>query len=483
MAMTRSALKHEGMTRRGFLGAGAAGLAAWALGNRALAAQPAAATPGRRPSILFILTDDLGWGDPACYGNPLIKTPNIDNLAAQGTLFRKFYVASPVCSPSRAAFMTGVYPARLGLHGHFDTHRENVRRRMPDWLDARRPTITRLLRQAGYRTAHFGKWHLGNGPGAPKAADYGIDAAKMFSGPDQGYPGEEAEPFYRAKSTGWLVDDAVAFIKEQGEKPWYINLWTLVPHATLKPTEEELAVYKDLKVAPSQFKGTMREYVRKARNPDAQMQVFAAAVSGLDRALGRLMDALRESGQDGNTLVFFSSDNGPEDYAVANAANAGMGSAGEFRGRKRSLYEGGVRTSCIARWPGRIPAGRVDDTTVLAGVDWLPTIAALCGAGLPEAPFDGEDMRAALLGAPVERSRDLFWEWRFEIGGLPAHKSPPLAMRRGPWKILTGPQGRKPELYNIPVDPGESKNLAATETERVTTMSHDLMAWKASLPV
>ena len=231
-----------------------------------LAADPP--QPDKQPNVIFILTDDQGWGDGRFAGHPYVRTPNLDEFASQGTWLRQFYVAATVCSPSRTAFMTGHSPARHLIHGHLATHEQNAGRGMPDWLDAQAVMLPRLLKDAGYATAHFGKWHLGSGPGAPEPAEYGFDVAKTVNanGPQLGE--ESKDPFFRAKSTAMIVDETIDFIREHREQPFYVNVWTLLPHAHLNPTPEQLEAYASL--APSAnhqaFGPWMQDYLAQAKD-------------------------------------------------------------------------------------------------------------------------------------------------------------------------------------------------------------------------
>jgi len=424
----------------------------------------------KRPNFIFILCDDLGWGDLGCYGHPRIKTPNLDRLARQGTLFTQFYVNSAVCSPSRTAFMTGQYPARHRIHGHLARHDQNAERGMPDWLDATVPTVTGVLRKAGYATAHFGKWHLGSGEGAPDPGAYGIDDHRTCNANGPGYEGLQSDPYFRAKSTGLFVDETLRFIEANKDKPFFVNLWTLVPHATLHPTEEDMKPYRNL--APGgklPYKGAL--------------QIYYGTVTALDRDIGRLLGRLDELGLADNTVVLFSSDNGPEDIHIRNAVHSGVGSPGPFRGRKRSLYEGGVRMPFIVRWPKHVPAGRVETESVLTAVDFLPTVCRLAGAAAPEGhDLDGEDTADILLGTSRPRARPIFWQWRFPVAGYTIHKCPMLAVREGKWKLLMNPNRSRVELYDIPRDPSEVNNLAAAHPDVVERLSKELLAWQKTLP-
>src|SRR5678815_4698635 len=204
------------------------------------------AQAANRPNVIFILTDDQGWNDAHFAGHPYVRTPNLDCFANQSTWFRQFYVASPVCSPSRCAFLTSHFPARHLIHGIFVDHAINEARSMPDWLDKNVTTLPRLLHDADYATALFGKWHLGHGTGAPPPGEYGFDVSKTVNsnGPQLGE--ERKDPYFRAKSSAMIVDETIAFIKANKDRPFYANVWTLLPHAPLRPTPEQLKVYESL---------------------------------------------------------------------------------------------------------------------------------------------------------------------------------------------------------------------------------------------
>ena len=441
-----------------------------------------------RPNIIFLLTDDQGWGDAAAWGHPYYKTPNLDRITREGLRISQFYVANPVCSPSRAAFMTGRYPARFRIHGHFSTHELNQARVMPDWLDPQTPTITRKFQAAGYVTGHFGKWHLGNGDGAPEPGAYGIDkcVTTVSNGPQLRDRNVPPEPHWWGKSTSLIMDHAIAFLRENKDKPFYLNIWTLVPHAKLDPTPEQLAVYDALepRAHDPAFGKWTQDYYKAAKDLRSQMQVFAASITDLDTQVGRLLDTLKELGLDEKTLLVFSSDNGPEDYHVTNASNAGVGSPGPHRGRKRSIYEGGVRQPFVVRWPGRVKAGVFDETSVIGSVDFLPTMCAIAGVKPPAGvAIDGEDVSDILLsGTPRPRKGPLFWEWRSSVAGNPEFSPPPIVVRDGKWKLLTNLDRSRVELYDIPSDPTETNNLADVNPEVVTRLARLALDWKATLP-
>jgi N-acetylgalactosamine-6-sulfatase len=361
--------------------------------------------------------------------------------------------------------MTGHYPARYSIHQHFATPASNAQRNMPDWLDPQAPTLPRILKAAGYRTAHVGKWHLTNRDthGAPEPAAYGYDEARVFNG------GAE----WPAASLLAAGDDAAAFIKANPGKPFFINVWLHESHLPHVPTNASMTKWKHL---------------------DKQQQVYAAVITDGDNAVGKVLDALKASGVENNTIVMFSSDNGPENTspkagtkgdpdALTHGYNGyySVGSTGGLRGRKRSLFEGGVRVPFIVRWPGHTPAGAKNDTTVITAVDLLPTLCAAAGVTLPESHHgDGENLLAAFEGENIKRTRPIFWEWR---GGRPAPDYwPGIAVREGDWKLVLPKHGRRAELYNIPADRAEAKDVAQGHPEIVARLTKLAQDWQATLP-
>jgi N-acetylgalactosamine-6-sulfatase len=443
---------------------------------------PLHAAEARRPNVIFILTDDQGWADAKFAGHPYVQTPNLDRFARQSTRFKQFYVAATVCSPSRCAFMTSHYPARHVIHGHFADHTLNQARSMPDWLDPQTATVTKLLRDAGYATGHFGKWHLGGGEGAPTPDAYGIDDVRTLVCRNPAWT-EPATTFW-AKSTTVIVDEAIRFIRANKDRPFYANVWTLLPHAPLNPTPEQLKPYESLapRADDPAFGAWMQKYLAEAKDLRSQMQVFCASLTDLDTQIGRLLQTLDELDLAQNTIVFFSSDNGPEDYRIGNAANAGVGNTGPLRARKRSMYEGGVRTFGLVRWPGHVVAGRVDETSVVAGVDWLPTICKLAGVLVPPSVQpDGEDVSDIWLGQSRPRRKPLYWEWLFRVWGEEYHP-PMLAIRDGAWKLFVNHDGSRAELYNIPADAAEQHNVAAAHPDVVRELTAKALAWQKTLP-
>jgi arylsulfatase A-like enzyme len=276
----------------------------------------------------------------------------------------------------------------------------------------------------------------------------------------------------RTRSSEVIVDEAIGFLERHRGDPFLVNVWLNDTHATLDPDEKQLEPYRHL--MPVGLEG-----VHAGANA-----IYYAVVSEADRQIGRLLRRLDEMGLAENTVVIFSADNGPEDIAIRNASHSGVGSAGPFRGRKRSLYEGGIRVPFVLSWPqAGATLGTVDDDTPLCAVDLLPTFCSLAGIDLPDGlSLDGEDMSSALRGVPCRRTTPLMWEWRFHVYGHCLHRSPMLAIRQGDWKLLLNPSQDRVELYDIPNDPMELNNQADKHPDLVTQMSERVLAWQATLP-
>ncbi len=431
--------------------------------------------PGSKmPNIVFIYADDLGFGDLACHGHPHIKTPNLDRLSREGTDFRSFTVVNPVCSPSRTGIVTGQFPSRWGVHQHFASHSQNVERHMPDWLDPKAPLLPRMLKQAGYRTAHYGKWHLSGGgiDDAPLPAVYGYDDAAVWTGPgrhvfdgtDRNFASGEASA-HDKDAASWIsvaaTDHALQFIGQSKDSPFYINLWLHETHHLVSATDDDKKFYPD------------------TAEPQ---RTYYAAVTRADRQVGRILDLLDELAIANDTLVIFSSDNGPENSQPkpTDKLYYSVGSTGGLRGRKRSLLMGGVNVPLLVRWPGVVPAGRVDNETALAGVDVFPTLLAAAGVESPQGYVsDGENMLAAFKGQSQTRTKPVFWWWQGKHSG---DDWPAFAMRDGPWMLLLDDTKQVAELCNVVVDRTQSNNLAAEQPERVARMRAAIDSWFATLP-
>jgi arylsulfatase A-like enzyme len=422
----------------------------------------------RKPNVIFILADDLGWGDLSCYGGRKIQTPNIDKLAQEGTLFTQFYQAGSVCSPTRAALMTGRFPARDRIHTAIEVNAEgNSGKGVADFLDPDITTLPDLLVKHGYVTGHYGKWHLGATGNAPIPAEYGILEHRTVVSNDP----NKLSRADRSASSRVILDEVISFIERNKDKPFYVNAWMLDVHAILDPSKAQLDAVAHLGIpnkvpfySPAQiYYGTLRE---------------------MDLQIGRLMQRLRELGLYEHTIVVFSSDNGPEDINVPNASHSGVGSTGPLRGRKRSLYEGGVRVPFIVRWPGKIDAGKVNTQSVIGGADLLPTVCGLTGTPVPQGLFqDGEDRSSVLTGKDLPRKKPLMWEWRYGMPGHLIDKSPTLAIREGNWKLLVNPDGSRLELYDIVSDPMEINNVSARHSDISTRLSELVLGWHRTLPV
>jgi arylsulfatase A-like enzyme len=437
----------------------------------------------RRPNIVFVLIDDLGWGDFSIFGNQAIQTPAIDRLAREGIHFKQFYVNAPICSPSRAAFLTGQYPQRLKITSFLNNRAENERRGMVNWLPPETFTLSAGLNAAGYRTGHFGKWHLGGQRDvseAPEIKRYGFDASLTnFEGmgpkllpltlkPGDEKPGkiwEDAERLGgpvqwvpRATITGGFAQAALDFMKESSEakKPFYVNLW---PDDVHTPHWPPVARWK--------------ESVRER---------YLVVLEELDRQLGVFFEAIRNHPDwKENTLILLCSDNGHE---------PGSGSAGPLRGAKGGLYEGGIRSPLIVWGPGVLSpeaVGKRNDASVFAAMDVMRSLLEFGGGQLPaENKCEGELVLPILLGKQSgSRIKPIFWRRppdRRHAKNVNRIPLPDLAVRDGDWKLLCNYQGAEPELYFLKDDPNETKNLAAIEPEKVKQLSKFLLDWHASMP-
>ena len=436
------------------------------LSGACLAADPS------KPNIIFIYADDLGWGDVSCHGaEPWLKTPNIDQLASEGMDFAQFNVLSPVCSPSRVAAMTGRFPARYGINNVFNSQTLGPKKSgtMPDWLDPKAPMLPRFLKAAGYYTAHFGKWHMGAeprlSPDAPEMAAYGIDESKVYHGPGPGIDQHKIG-----------IEAAQAIERMKGKQPFFVNVWLHESHTRHFPTPESMDQFKDL---------------------DLRRQVYAAVLREADLNVGRVLEALKKTGMEQNTIVIFSSDNGPAGMPVAAADRApvpddgdmkkgfdvfhSVGSTGGLRGRKGNLYEGGVRTPFIVRWPGHIPAGMKNNTTVFSAVDLLPTLCAAADVKLPaDYADDGENLIESFHGKPVRRTKPLFWK-HYTVAKTD-DAWPAWAMREGDWKLLMDDLGQRVALYDLTKDRAEQTDVSATNADIVSRMKPPLLDWIKALP-
>ncbi|NNC89065.1 MAG: sulfatase-like hydrolase/transferase [Akkermansiaceae bacterium] len=437
-----------------------------------LALTVATAPGASKPNILFIFADDWGWGDLGCHGHPYVKTPHIDRLAAEGTDFHRFTVASGVCSPSRTAVMTGHFPARYNIDGHFAWGPSNARRNMPDWLDPAAPSLPRLLKTAGYATAHYGKWHLANDmiPDSPLPGVYGYDDYGAFN-----CAGEQMPVHDDARRAKVFIEESVA-----AGKPFFINLWLHEPHTPFH---------------------TVPKYEWRFRGMESETdRIYASVLSHADDRVGEVLAALDRLKIADDTLVIFSSDNGPARaagpteltlmYDTATGAGWGIAAAkgitGGRKGYKAALFEGGIGVPFIARWPGKIAAGMVDDRSLISAVDLLPTFCAIAGVKLPaDYKPDGVSQLEVLTGTPApRRAKPLFWK---SNAPWPPQKNKPdhwvsYAVVHDHWKLVTNADTTHRELYDLAADPYEKTDLAAAQPEVVENLLTLLAEWKSTLP-
>ena len=449
-------------------------------------AQADSETPQNRSpiNIILVFIDDAGFADFPYFKDVRPRTRHIDRLCDEGLRFTQFYVNSPICSPSRAAFVTGQYPVRWGITSYIAASRENARRGMRDSLDPAAPSLARMLQQAGYATGHFGKWHLGGGRDvtAPPISDYGFDESlTQFEGmgdrilplldnqdgkPPVRFPlGITSEKLgngdirwvERSQETTEFIKPAIKFIERAaaGGKPFYVNVWPNDVHTPLHPPKE-------------------------LRGDGGKRDLYLGVLENMDRQLAPLFDLIRNDKQlSRNTIILVASDNGFE---------PGAGSAGELRGSKGTLYEGGFREPLIVWGPGVLDKqaiGSTNDATVISSVDVVASLLKLAGVAPPaEAALDGEDLSAALVGAKQsQRTKSLYWVRPPDRPDQEGENLPDLAIRSGDWKLLAEYDGSRAQLYNLANDPNERRNLAEQHPETVASLQTELLQWyRAAAP-
>ncbi|MGJ5819198.1 arylsulfatase [Paludibaculum fermentans] len=398
-----------------------------------------------RPNVIFILTDDQGYGDVSLHGNPHLRTPNVDAIAQQGVQFTRFHVM-PVCSPTRSCLMTGRYNYRTGV---VDTY---LGRSM---MHSGEVTVAESLSGAGYETGLFGKWHLGDNYPL-RAMDQGFQTALTLRGGGLAQPASPPNTGYfdpplelngrRALRKGYcsdiFFDEAMQFVEKNRRKPFFTYIATNAPHT------------------PLEIKDEWAEPYRQAGLDETTARIYGM-VANLDSNIGRLIDHLRRLRLEQNTLLWFMTDNGPQQKRF----NAGL------RGLKTTPYEGGIRVPSFLRWPAKIQPG-TKDSRIAAHVDFLPTVLDACGVPLPkDRKLDGR----SLLAPPVERS--LYFQWH--RGDAPeAFRN--CAVLTDRWKLV-GTDKKEPELYDLPADPGEQNNLAAAEPAVARELRYQYDAWFADV--
>ncbi len=450
---------------------------------RAAADVPAAL----RPNIIFINVDDLGWADVGCYGSKYYETPAIDRLAAEGMKFTDAYAAAAICSPTRAAMLTGRYPARLGLtdylKGESDEAPIPADRKNPTgyekqpgraldtpvnarWLDLDEVTMAEVLKQRDYRTAHIGKWHLGSEDWWPEKQGFDVN----LGGCDYGKPPTYFDPFNRTadnqykepplkgiphlparKEGEYLTDreaaEAVNFIRENKDQPFLLNLWHYAVHEPIQAKPELVKKYE------------AKEPQGGQKNP-----TYAAMIESVDQALARIVSVLDELDLASRTVIVFTSDNGGLGGTTSNAP---------LRGSKGSPLEGGIRVPLIVRWPGVVEPGSVCAVPVNS-IDFLPTFAEIAGAKLPEGrEIDGESLVPLLRGESGLTRQAIFWHFPHYRGeGLPYS-----IVRKGDWKLIRRYVNDRLELYNLREDISEKNNLSASHPEKVAELNAEITEW------
>ena len=434
-----------------------------------VAAAPATESP-RQPNIVFILADDLGYGDLGCYGQARIRTPNLDRLAAEGVRFTQCYAGSTVCAPSRSALMTGQHTGHTRIRGNarFPLRPEDV-------------TVGKVLKSAGYRTALIGKWGLGEADSTGIATRQGFDEFFGYLNQrhahnyyptflwrnEQKVPLPNVVPNEDAEGSGvstnravyshdLFMQEALAFLERNQRQPFFLYLALTIPHANNEAKDQGMEV-------PSDAPYSAEDWPQMQRHK-------AAMITRMDADVGRFMARLKELGLDGRTVVFFSSDNGP--HKEGGITPDFFRSSGPLRGIKRDLYEGGIRVPMLVRWPGKTPRGAVSDQ-VWAFWDFLPTAAAIAGAKPPE-HLDGVSMLPAILGRRQKGHEFLYWE--FHEGAFKQ------AVRTGDWKAIRLAPGKPLELYDLKRDLGETNNLAAQQPKVIARIESYLRTARTESP-
>lgn len=419
-----------------------------------------------KPNIIYILADDLGYGDVGCYGQKIIETPNIDKLAAGGVQFMQHYAGSTVSAPSRSALLTGLHTGHTPIRGNAEVSPEGQKPLLAGTF-----TIAHMLKEQGYATGAFGKWGLGfpNSEGNPNAMGfdlfYGYNCQRQAHHyyPEHIYrnnqkimlPGNENGE-RKVYAQDLIQEETLNFIRRNAGKPFFAFVPVVLPHAELVSPDDSIAQkYRALIKDEKAYKGAPGSY-GSTQTPKAD---FASMVARLDAYVGQIVEELRKNGIEKNTIIIFSSDNGP--HAEGGNNPEFFNSNGLFRGLKRDLYEGGIRVPMIVSWLGKVQAGKVTDH-ISAQWDVMPTVKELTSS---KAKFktDGVSFAKTILGKKGQKQHKyLYWEFH-EMGGR-------VAVRAGDWKAVVYNYGKNPnatpELYNLKTDPSETKNVAA-ENPRV----------------
>ncbi len=437
-----------------------------------------------KPNIVFILVDDLGWADVGCFGSTFHETPRIDQFASEGLRFSNAYAASPVCSPTRASILTGKYPARVNFWRATPT--EN--------LPHKEVTLPEALKEAGYRTAHLGKWHMnlhgekGMGHG-PEGHGYDVNIA----GHSSGGPGSYFFPYTKKGSTKNAVPDmedgkpgdyltdaltskAIEFMKETKDQPFFLSMWYYAVHTPVMGKEEKIEKYqkKAKKLGLAKGSGAIPEgerYSRKQQDNPA----YAAMVESMDENVGRILDYLKASGLAENTIVVFMSDNGG--LSTISSPKGGVTSSLPLRGGKAWVYEGGIRVPMIIKGPGVTTQGQVCDTPVVS-TDFYPTLLEMAGLPLrPEQHLDGLSLKPLLTGEKDTLNRDALY-FHFPQDHHVNSMGPSAAIRVKDFKLVERFSDGSLELFNLNEDRGEQKNLSKEMPEMTERLQKRLHQWR-----
>lgn len=425
-----------------------------------LGLSPALAGEKRPPNVVLIVADDLGWGDVGFNGRKDWPTPNLDRLAKKGVKFNRWYTAAVVCAPSRAALLTGKYTIHNGVSANNDE------------LPRSEVTLAAALRQQGYRTALFGKWHHGRPRPGEKSyihpLDRGFDEFVGYTDavhawekfPKQLWHGRELKDIKGdAYADSLFTDKSIDFVQRNKGHPFFLYLAFVAPHLHIQAPEAD--------VKP--FLGKFKEK-DVAKSPNAH---YAAMIVRLDLEVGRLMQALDDLGIAEDTIIVFTSDHGATFEVGNQGASASHNSNRPFRGQKRTLWEGGIRVPALVCWPGKLPAGKTSDDPVHM-TDLFPTLlAAARGKADAAWQLDGRNLLPVWRGDAKAAERTLFWEWRSE-------KHYQIAAMRGPIKFIIPGRNVPAEMYDVVSDPAEARNIIAEHPDLARAMEKELRAWLAT---
>lgn len=451
----------------------------------------------KKTNILFILIDDMGWRDLSCYGSSFYETPNIDKLAKEGMLFTDAYATCPVCSPTRASILSGKYPATLGVTDwiDYDGNTHPCKGKLVDapyikYLPAEEKSIASALKEGGYNTWHVGKWHLGKRPYYPENHGFDVNVGGCYWGhPFKGYfspygietleEGPEGEYL-----TDRITDEAINLIKNNTNRPFFLNLWHYAVHTPIEAKEEDIKRFekkaKEMGLDKVQaleegkyFPTAYKSHHRITRRVVQSDPVYAAMIYNLDWNIGRLLDALEESGQAENTVIIFTSDNG----GLSSAEGSPTCNAPLSEG-KGWMYEGGVREPLIIKWPNKIEPGSICKEAVTS-TDFYPTLLEIAELPLiPEQHVDGVSILPLLKGKEELDREVIYWHYPHygNQGGTPGS-----AIRKGDYKLIEFFEDGRLELYNLKEDIGQEENLVDKLPELAKTMHELLVKWRESI--